>query len=95
MGSLTAHSRLREVFESHGDQMEEVAAARATTVRELHRLLQGDLGRVLLRACDPHIDRRYQSVEDLSHDLRQCIGPAPRQGPVHSVLKFFRGLRRA
>lgn len=91
IGRFAAPCRPREVFESHGDRMQEVAAARATTVNELTRVLQGDLGRVLLRACDPHIARRYQSVDDLSGALRQCIGPVH---PLRSALNFFQRRRR-
>lgn len=53
------------------------AEARSTTPRGLRRTLNGDLDNILLAALRKEPQRRYQSVEQLSEDIRRYLAGLP------------------
>jgi hypothetical protein len=56
---------------------EEIANARRTTPERLRRQLSGDLDNVVLRAMARQPARRYESVEQLTDDLRRYLKGLP------------------
>jgi serine/threonine protein kinase len=71
-----------------------LAEARSSNVRELQRLVRGDLTKVLSKATQPSLDERYKGVEELAADLRAYLDgmPVSAQPPtfVYRSSKFIR-----
>jgi serine/threonine protein kinase len=65
--------RLVRVFESQGDRLEELAAARGVSKEELEAELTGDLGELFLQACELDVEARHPSVEDFVGDLERYL----------------------
>lgn len=63
------------------DSPEEVAGARRETPESLRRTLRGDLDSIVLKAIAKDLPSRYQSVEQLSADIRRYL----EGRPVHAV----------
>ena len=57
-----------------------VAEARATTVEELTRMLEGTLGDILMKACQINPEGRYQSVAELAQALEGYLDSTVRSG---------------
>jgi non-specific serine/threonine protein kinase/serine/threonine-protein kinase len=60
-----------------GSTREQIAARRATVPHKLRRELRGNLDAIVLRALRKEPQRRYQSVEQLSEDLRCLLEHRP------------------
>lgn len=78
---------------------DDLARARGTTPDRLHRLVTGDLDRIVLMALDPDPKRRYGSAEQLLDDLERFQRGLPvRARPntlAYRVLKYTRRNRPA
>jgi len=65
---------LIRVLRSHeSDALDDIAAARATSVEELERELTGDLAEILLRACDLRPEARHPSVTAFTDELARYL----------------------
>ncbi len=76
----------------------EVAEQRRTTVRSLQQCLRGDLDTIVARAMEKEPERRYQSVEQLSDDLRRYQEGMPvlaRPADIWYRLRKFAARRKA
>jgi eukaryotic-like serine/threonine-protein kinase len=74
-----------------------VAAARETTRERLQRLLSGDLDVIVLRALHKLPDHRYDSVEQLSTDVRRYLDGRPvvaRRDTLGYRVRKFAGRNR-
>ncbi len=60
-----------------------VARARSSTLEQLRRQLSGSLDNIILKAMRKESERRYQSVEEFSEDLRRYLEGQPVQAPVY------------
>jgi len=60
-----------------GDEAEEHARRRGTTVRRLRRELAGDLDMICLMAIRPEPERRYASVAALAEDVERYLDRRP------------------
>jgi len=72
----------REPFATH------IAEKRRLSLLQLKYRLQGDLDKIILKAIQKDADRRYDSAEQLSTDIRQHLNDLPVT--VHSDSKLFR-----
>jgi serine/threonine protein kinase/tetratricopeptide (TPR) repeat protein len=92
-------SRPSAVFEGLGARRDEIAAARSTDAKRLHRHLRGDLDWIILKAIDRDRSRRYASVGALAADLRRHRAHEPvaavRSGAWYVLGKFMRRHRVA
>ena len=80
------------------DAGKDVAAQRGTTARGLQQRLRGDLDTIVARAMEKAPERRYQSVEQLSDDLRRYEKGLPvlaRPADVWYRLRKFAARRKA
>jgi len=72
---------------------ERVAELRGTTPERLHRMLRGDLDRIVLCAIAKEPSRRYATAEELAQDVEQYLAGKPvRAGgdsPLHRLRSFF------
>jgi serine/threonine protein kinase/Tfp pilus assembly protein PilF len=77
----------------------EASAARATTLDQLTRTLQGDLDAIVLKALAKVPAERYDSAASLAEDLQRYVHGAPvkaRRSPVvYPVAKFLQRNRAA
>jgi eukaryotic-like serine/threonine-protein kinase len=60
-----------------------VARARNSTPEQLRRQLSGSLDNIILKALRKEPQRRYQSVEELSEDIRHYLEGLPVSAPPH------------
>ncbi|MDT4955590.1 MAG: eukaryotic-like serine/threonine-protein kinase [Acidobacteriota bacterium] len=60
-----------------------VSRARSSTPEQLRRQLSGNLDNIILKALRKEPQRRYQSVEELSEDIRHYLEGLPVSAPPH------------
>ncbi|HLU46497.1 MAG TPA: protein kinase, partial [Planctomycetota bacterium] len=81
------------------EKIEEIAAARSSSIATLRRQLRGDLEHVVARALERDPDRRYPSVAELGADLERYLRGetvlATRPSFGYRVAKFARRHRAA
>lgn len=72
---------------------QETAEARSSTVRELRSAVRGDLARILRKATEADLERRYKSCAALARDIRAFLNgqPVSAQDPtwVYRSSKFL------
>ncbi len=77
-----------EVIGDDGDDLFEitpatVSKARSTTSEQLKRELAGSLDNIILKAMHKDVARRYNSVEELSEDIRRYLDGRPVAAPSY------------
>jgi serine/threonine protein kinase len=84
---------------SMGAEATEVAARRQTDPVSLHRLVDGDLNWITMKALEKARERRYPSVSDLAADIQRHMEDRPvlasPPGRVYRARKFLRRHRLA
>ncbi|MBZ5626495.1 MAG: protein kinase [Acidobacteriia bacterium] len=84
---------------SMGAAATEVAARRQTDPVSLHRLVDGDLNWITMKALEKSRERRYPSVSDLAADIQRHMEDRPvlasPPGRVYRARKFLRRHRLA
>jgi len=78
--------RLDERYLRLAEAQQSVAMARSTTRPALARLLQSDLGWIVLKAVDPNPERRYAGAMALADDLRRWLAHEPVTARAPSAL---------
>lgn len=69
----------------HSDLAVQLAAARATGVRQIPSLLSGDLDAIVMKALRKEPERRYPSVADLQADLESYLAGRPVEAHADSL----------
>jgi non-specific serine/threonine protein kinase/serine/threonine-protein kinase len=71
------------------------AAARGTDPSQLHALLKGDLGWIVMKALEKDRDRRYQTPLELAADIRRFLDNEPIQArPASAGYQLKKYIRR-
>jgi len=94
VAALTTEKVVRDDQTEQVLSPEKVARSRRETPEKLRRRLRGDLDNITLKALRKEPNERYQSVEELSEDLRRHFEKLPvsarRTSATYRVTKFVK-----